>query len=67
LKVARAADERLWSSTQIKRWVKEQTGKQIHKTTAWRMFAKLNFTSQVPRPQHQKRASEAEQAEFKKS
>jgi hypothetical protein len=31
------------------------------------MFAKLDFTSQVPRPAHQKRASEAEQEEFKKS
>jgi transposase len=60
-------DERLWSSTQIKRWVKAKTGKEIHKTTAWRMFAKLDFTSQVPRPAHQKRASEAEQEEFKKS
>jgi len=59
--------ERLWSSTQIKRWVKEKTGKQIHKTTAWRMFAKLNFTQQVPRPAHQRRASEEEQSEFKKS
>jgi len=27
----KTAQERLWSSTQIKRWVKEKTGKQIHK------------------------------------
>lgn len=60
-------DERLWSSRQIKRWVKDKTGKTIHKTTAWRMFAKLDFTSQVPRPAHQERASEAEQTTFKKS
>lgn len=59
--------ERLWSSTQIKRWVAGKTGKQIHKTTAWRMFAKLEFTRQVPRPAHQERASEEEQNEFKKS
>lgn len=60
-------DQRLWSATQIKRWVKERTGKEVHKTTAWRMFGKLQFTSQVPRPFHQERASEQEQAEFKKS
>ncbi len=63
----RSEAERLWSSTEVKRWVKEKTGKQIHKTTAWRMFAKLNFTQQVPRPKHRKRASEGERAEFKKS
>ncbi len=34
----------LWSGAQIKGWVKEQTGKEIHKTTAWRMFAKLEFS-----------------------
>jgi transposase len=58
---------RLWSGAQIKRWVKEKTDKQIHKTTAWRMFAKLNFTQQVPRPSHQGRASLEEQEKFKKS
>lgn len=63
----RTADGRLWSSTQIRRWVKEKTGKQIHKTTAWRMFAKLDFKQQVPRPKHKERASEEEQFEFKKS
>jgi len=63
----KTTDERLWSATQIKRWVREQSGTEIHRTTAWRMFAKLNFTPQVPRPAHEERASEAEQAEFKKS
>ncbi len=63
----RTGQERLWSSTQIKRWVKEKTGREIHKTTAWRMFAKMSFTLQVPRPAHRKRASEEEQTEFKKS
>ena len=60
-------EERLWSATQIGRWVAENSGKQIHKTTAWRMFAKLNFSRQVPRPTHQERASEEAQTEFKKS
>jgi transposase len=63
----KTADQRLWSSTQIKRWVKDKTGREVHKTTAWRMFGKLKFTSQVPRPFHGERASEAEQTEFKKS
>lgn len=63
----KTADQRLWSGTQIKRWVKAKTGKEVHKTTAWRMFGKLKFTSQVPRPFHRERASEEEQTEFKKS
>ncbi len=63
----RSTDGRLWSSTEVKRWVKQKTGKQIHKTTAWRMFAKLEFTQQVPRPAHVKRAGEEEQASWKKS
>lgn len=63
----KTADERLWSATQIKRWVLNKTGTEIHRTTAWRMFAKLNFTQQTPRPTHQKRASEVEQEEFKKN
>ena len=63
----RSKDGRLWSSTEIKRWVKQKTGEDIHKTTAWRMFVKMDFTRQVPRPAHEDRASQAEQAEFKKS
>lgn len=67
LESGKTADERLWSAAQIKRWVVEKTGVEMHRTTAWRMFAKLNFTQQVPRPAHEERASEAEQNEFKKS
>jgi transposase len=63
----KTASAGLWSARQIKSWVKDQTGKDIHKTTAWRMFAKLEFSRQVPRPAHQAKAGETEQAEFKKS
>lgn len=58
---------RLWSARQVGRWVAEKTETEIHKTTAWRMFAKLNFSWQTPRPAHQGRATEEAQAEFKKS
>lgn len=63
----KTADQRLWSSSQIKRWVKEQSGTEIHRVTAWRMFGKLNYSQQVPRPAHQVRASAEEQEEFKKN
>ena len=63
----KTTDERLWSATQIKRWVAAATGTEIHRATAWRMFAKLNFSRQVPRPGHKARASAEAQTEFKKS
>ena len=58
---------RLWSSTEIKRWVADKTGAEIHKTTAWRMLVRMGFTQQTPRPTHANRASQEEQADFKKS
>jgi len=63
----KTADERLSSAPQVKRWVAETTGTEVHRTTAWRMLVKLDFTRQVPRPAHQARASEQEQADFKKN
>ena len=63
----KTSEQRLWSGAQIKRWVREKTNQEIHKTTAWRMFARLNFSQQTVRPQHKKRASEVEQSEFKKT
>lgn len=57
----------LWTSTQVKHWVEEQTGSRIHQTTAWRMLVKLGFSPQTVRPAHQEKASNEEQAEFKKN
>lgn len=63
----KTGEQRLWSGSQIGRWVSEKTGREIHKTTAWRMLRRMEFTQQMPRPQHNRRASEGEQAEFKKT
>lgn len=57
----------LWTSRQVKNWVEEQTGSRIHKTTAWRMMIKLEFSPQTVRPAHQEKASDEEQADFKKN
>jgi len=57
----------LWTSRQIQKWVEEKTDKQIHKTTAWRMFIKLEFSRQQPRPAHKGKASREEQTDFKKT
>lgn len=63
----KTSEQRLWSRTQIKRWVAEKTGREIHKTTAWRMFRRLGFTRQSIRPQHKERATKEEQTDFKKT
>jgi hypothetical protein len=39
----------------------------VTRSTAWRYMQRLGFTLQVPRPRHRQRASEEEQATFKKS
>lgn len=62
----RTQARRLWTSSQVKLWVKEKTGSSIDKTTAWRMLVKLEFSRQVPRPGHEQKATVEEQAEFKK-
>lgn len=57
----------LWTSRQISKWVEEKTNKKIHKTTAWRMFIKLEFSRQQPRPAHKNKANCEEQTDFKKT
>ncbi len=63
----RTRNNGLWTSTQVKNWVEEQTGHRIHKTTAWRMLVKMEFSPQTVRPTHQEKASDEEQADFKKN
>jgi transposase len=62
-----APDGGLWTSPKVAAWIKQKTGKAVHKTTAWRAMRAAGFTLQVPRPRHQQTATEAEQAAFKKS
>jgi transposase len=57
----------LWTSTKVISWIKKKTGKQVHKTTAWRAMKAAGFTLQVPRPQHRQAATQQEQEAFKKS
>ena len=67
IRSGKTTEQRLWSGTQIKRRMAEKTGRETHKTTAWRMFGRLEFTRQSVRPQHKERATEEEQADFKKT
>ena len=62
-----APDGGLWTSPKVADWIKKKTGKEVHKTTAWRAMRADDFTLQVPRPRHRNAATEQEQSAFKKS
>ncbi|HXG64116.1 MAG TPA: winged helix-turn-helix domain-containing protein [Blastocatellia bacterium] len=62
-----APDGGLWTSRKVAAWIKKQTGKAVHPTTAWRAMRAAGFTLQVPRPRHRQAASADEKAAFKKS
>ena len=62
-----APDGGLWTSPKVAAWIKKKTGKEVHKTTAWRAMRSAGFTLQVPRPRHRNAANEEQQAAFKKS
>lgn len=63
----RAPDGGLWTAPKVAAWIAERTGHSVHETTAWRYLRRLGFTLQVPRPQHRRRATLEEPADFKKS
>ncbi len=62
-----APDGGLWTGPKVATWIAEKTGREAHRTTAWRALQKLGFSLQTPRPANKRRASEEEYAEFKKS
>lgn len=62
-----APDGGLWTAPKVVGWIKDRTGAEVNKTTAWRWIRRLGFTLQVPRPQHHRKASPTEQEAFKKN
>lgn len=64
---ATPADGGLWTAPKVARWIASRIGISVPRSTAWRYMRRLGFTLQLPRPQHRGRASEEEQAAFKKS
>jgi transposase len=62
-----APDGGLWTGVKVAAWIAEQTGREVHRVTGWRQIERLGFTLQTPRPENKRRASEEQQAEFKKT
>ncbi len=63
----RAPDNGLWTGPKVAAWIAQKSGQTVHHTTGWRALKRLGFSLQVPRPSNKRRASQEEQAEFKKS
>lgn len=62
-----APDGGLWTGPKVAVWIGEKTGRNAHRTTAWRALQKLGFSLQIPRPANKRRASTEAQVAFKKS
>lgn len=62
-----APDGGLWTGSKVAAWISERSGRAVHVTTGWRTLKRLGFSLQTPRPANRHRASEEEQAAFKKS
>jgi transposase len=63
----RAPDSGLWTGPKVAAWIAEKSGQGVHHATGWRALKRLGFSLQTPRPANKRRASLAEQAEFKKN
>ncbi len=61
---AQARGER-WSGRRVAAWMSQQLGRKVFVQRGYEWLAKLNFSPQVPRPQHTQ-ANEEDQRVFKK-
>jgi len=62
-----APDGGLWTSPKVALWIGERLGRIVRAGSAWSILRQLGLRTKVPRPRHQKGASQAEQRAFKKS
>ena len=59
-------DEGKWTARQVAAWIEETVGHPVNVVTGWNDLRRLQYTVQLPRPQHPQAASLAEQDAFKK-
>lgn len=55
-----------WTSRQVAAWIEEVVGHPVNIVTGWNYLRRLQYTVQLPRPQHPQAASPAEQEAYKK-
>lgn len=59
-------DEGRWTSRQVAAWIEEAVGHPVNVVTGWNYLRRLQYTVQLPRPQHPQAASPADQETYKK-
>lgn len=64
---ARPADGGLWAAPKVADWIHARTRVRLNDSSAWRTLKRLDFSLQVPRPQHARAATPEESNEFNKS
>jgi transposase len=63
----KAEGKSLWTGQEVARWVQASTGVKISRITGWSYLKRMDYSLQVPRPQHLKAASKTKQEDFKKN
>ncbi len=63
----KAKGKSLWTGQEVADWVLTNTGIKISVVTGWSYLKRLDYSLQVPRPQHLDAASEVEQERYKKN
>ena len=60
-------DEGKWTARQVAAWIEETVGHPVNVVTGWNYLRRLQYTVQLPRPQHPQAASPANQEAYKKN
>jgi len=64
---AEPSDGGLWNGPKVGRWMEERLGRSVRSGVVWRIMRGLGLRGKVPRPAHEKAASQEERAAYKKS
>ncbi len=62
-----APDGGVWNGRKVADWLSQLLGRKVHRQRGWEILRGMGYRLRVPRPQHQKSASDAEQQEWKKN
>ncbi|MBO0796370.1 MAG: winged helix-turn-helix domain-containing protein [Ktedonobacteraceae bacterium] len=60
------ADGGLWNGPKVAAWMTERLGRPVDKRRGWDYLQRLDYSTRVPRPQHEE-SDQVEQAAFKKT
>lgn len=62
----KAKGKSLWTGKEVANWIESTIGRKTSAVTGWSYLRRLDYSLQMPRPQHPAAADQAEQSAFKK-